>query len=471
MSIPPALAETPRRWFAPSRRQSILLVTGIVILGGLGAIWGSQSHSPTDIPGELQRAPAGSSGPARLMVDIIRPTPGGLPRQVVQTGSVEAFESAGLYARVSGNLKSIDVEIGDIVREGQTLAVLDAPELVEDKNRHSALLKQAESQVLQFRARLATAKAERLSAEGVIQQSEARVDRAEAECSFRGKELARIQKLAEKNAVETKLVDEKFHQWEAAKASKEEAKAQAAIAKAELATIDSRIEQAEADVNKAEADVEVAKAECARAEVMLGFTRITAPFAGVVTRRNFDRGSFIRAATDGAGQPLLELARTDRMRVVLRIPDPDVPYVHPGQTARVRIDVLGDRVFSGTLARVARTQDSRTRTMRAEIDLANPTGELVGGMYGDVTIEIPASATNLSLPEECLAGPALNGRGKVYVLSAGRLDLREVGLGRIDNGRIEVVSCLSAEDRVVASLPAGAEENLEGRPAAMVRSK
>jgi RND family efflux transporter MFP subunit len=220
------------------------------------------------------------------------------------------------------------------------------------------------------------------------------------------------------------------------------------MARAELLAIDSRVERAEADISAAEADVRVARADLERARVMSSYLRVTSPFAGVVTARNFDRGDFVHAAT-GSDIPLMTIARTDRMRAVLRIPAPDVPFVNPGQPARVSVSSLGGRAFNGIISRVARHQDLRSRTMRVEVDLANPDRQLAGGMYGSVSIEVPAPTHELSLPKSCLVGRALNGRGRVYQVVDGRVALRLVGVGRIYGDRIEILEGLDANDLIV----------------------
>jgi len=464
MTTPPAKPPAPPV-FPLSRRQTILTATGLVILSGLGVLWGSQSGPKPrkNAPSSIFRSDDKTSAP--LEGRLTKPATGGLARTVVQTGTISAYESADLFARVSGTLQAVHVEIGDVVEEGQLLAEIDAPELQKDIDRQKALVQQAESSVKQAEARLATVKAERQAAEGRVEQAKASFGSAQAELSFRAKELERIRKLAGKNAVERKLVDEKLHQWESARSAQRFAEAAQLIAQGELAALHSRIEQARADIVAAQADERVARAELARAEVLEGFTKITAPFAGVVTERQFDRGSFVRSATEGATRPLLRLSRTDRMRIVVQIPDPDVPFVKPGQAANVCVDILGGKTFKGTVSRIARRQDRRTRTMRAEIDLTNANGELVGGMYGAVTITIPAPKRNQTLPEACLVGKGLNGRGKVYVFSGGKLSARELGLGRIENGLVEVLSNLLPTEDVVAVLPPGVDEDLDGRPA------
>jgi RND family efflux transporter MFP subunit len=443
-------------WIGKLRRRTILLIAQVVTVGIAAVVFVCQfsiaiqslatSLSPPERPSLY-----GSRPSTTLPVDVVRPTKWGLPRKIVQTGSLVAFESCGLYARVSGYLKSIDVGIGDEVSEGQVLAEIDAPELVKDVERYNALLQQAQSRSLQAQARLKTVQAQRRAAEGAIPQADADVLRQVAERSFREKELERFRELVEQEAIEPKLFDEKLHLWEAAKAGEEYARASAMIARAELRAIDTRIEQAKADLVVAEADARVAAADLARAQVMADYLRIVAPFSGTITERNFDRGAYVHSATaNGAGKPLLKLARTDRMRVVVRVADPNVPFVRAGMPATVSIDALGGESFVGYISRTSHNQDARTRTMRAEIDLPNPNGRLSCGMYGAVAIQTPPPSDVVSVPLSCLVGRPCNGRGQLYVVEDGRIYLRTVGLGYSDGKRVEVLQALKPTDLVLA---------------------
>ena len=362
---------------------------------------------------------------------------------------VESFESTNLFARVPGYLKQCYVEIGDVVRQGDVLAELDAPELLKDVERYRALLQQAESRVIQSQAKLATTRAERVAKSAQIEQVAAEVSAATAQTSLRNKMLTRIRNLAEQNAVEQKLVDEHVHRWESAKALEKEANAAATVAKAELAALETRIQQAQADLKAAEADVRVALAELARADVMQRFTQIRAPFDGVITERNFDRGAFIRPATAGEKQSLFRIARTDFMRVIVQIPNSDVPFVRPGQSAHVTVDGLTGKLFEAQVCRVGQYQDRRTRTMRAEIDLPNPDGILVAGMYGSVTLTIPAMPDWLTIPESCLVEREQANQARVVVMQNGQQEHRFVTIGRTSDGRVEVLSNLSQEDLVL----------------------
>ncbi|MEM7311984.1 MAG: efflux RND transporter periplasmic adaptor subunit [Planctomycetota bacterium] len=443
----PGFVERRQRERGKGRRLLVYLgITAICSLA-LGRTWGIATVARTIIV-SVTGADKKNQIEAPMEVFVVKPREGGLPRKIVQTGSIEPIETAELQPRVSGYIRNIAFEIGEFVEAGQVVVQIDADELKKDVEKQAALVELAESKVRQAQARLKTTGADRDAAKGMVQKTQSEVVRSMAEVALREKELLRIQMLVAEKAIELKLADEKSFQLEAARAGVENAQAAEVVARAELLAIDSRIERAEADVSAAEADVRVARADLERARVMAGYLRITSPFSGVVTARNFDRGDFVHAAS-GGGNPILTIARTDRMRAVLRIPAPDVPFVQPGQPAHVSVSSLGGKTFDGIISRVARHQDIRTRTMRVEVDLANRDRELAGGMYGSVSIEVPAPTHELSLPESCLVGRALNGQGRVYQVVDGRLVLRPVGVGRSYGDRIEILEGIGAEDMIV----------------------
>jgi RND family efflux transporter MFP subunit len=146
---------------------------------------------------------------------------------------------------------------------------------------------------------------------------------------------------------------------------------------------------------------------------------------------------------------LLTLARTDKVRVIVQVPDRDVPYANSGDPAKVVMDALGGKVFRGVISRTQGAEDPVTRTMRVEIDLDNPNGELTPGMFGRVDIILQKTSSALTIPSGCLVGPAREGRGAVYVVKADRAVLVPVRIG-IENGvNAEVVTGLSPGDLVV----------------------
>ena len=135
-----------------------------------------------------------------------------------------------------------------------------------------------------------------------------------------------------------------------------------------------------------EAGVAVAQANLEKSEVRLAFATIRAPFDGVVTQRNFFPGDFIRSANQGGNEPLLTVQRVDKMRMIVAVPDRDVPFVDVGAAVEVEIDALPGKKWLAKVSRIAGFEDPRTRTMRVEIDLPNPTGQIRPGMNGKATI-------------------------------------------------------------------------------------
>src|SRR5262249_16026468 len=202
-----------------------------------------------------------------------------------------------------------------------------------------------------------------------------------------------------------------------------------ATAKADLAEARAKVQQARADVQAAQADAQAAVAAQDKAAVMADYTRITSPYEGVITRRNFHDGDFIRPATDGATVPVLAVDRTDLMRVVILVPDLDVPYVDRGDPAELRVDALPGRKFSGKVARFAESENEQ-KLMRTEVDLPNPDGALRDGMYGTASVEVEPPSMDLAVPSTCLTERATDGRGSVYVVADGRARRRSVGVRR-----------------------------------------
>ena len=197
------------------------------------------------------------------------------------------------------------------------------------------------------------------------------------------------------------------------------------------------------------AGVGVAAAELAKAKVLLGYTVVASPYDGVVTKRHFSRGDFVRGA-DGGGErlPLLAVERTDLMRVVVQVPDRDVPYVTVGDPAALEIDALPGRTFAAKVSRYADSEDPASRLMRTEVDVPNPDGALRRGMYGRATLTLAAgAAAAVRVPSG-----AVDRAGKsptVRVLRGGAVAAAPVTLGA-DNGiEAEVLAGLTTADRVV----------------------
>lgn len=474
----------------------IAVALGVLIVVGVAA-WGvSRVVGPRKLPTPANAMPKGSSQDddgqdedprdAKIPVKVVLPRKGELQRLSTQPGSIQAYESVRLFAKVPGFLKKQKVDIGDTVKKGQVLAVVDVPELEAQLRRNTAGVEQAKSKVQQMDARVKSSVADLKAAKAAVTRAEASEKAAGAWVRFRFLQLRRMEALFAKVAIEEKLVDEAKEHYETSVETELAAKETITASKANVEASDAKIDIAKADVKAAQAEVDVTQAELEKTRVQVAFATITAPFDGVITSRSFFENDFVRAANDGGNiEPLLTVNRTDLFRVVVLIPDRDVSATDVGDGAELEIDSLPGKKFQGKVSRFASALDPQTRLMRVEIDLPNPTGSIKAGMYGQVTIVLDQERNLWSVPFSCLL--AQNGEHKppvptgnirfdfptkqapkapgdeaaVFVVRDGHVKLVQVRLGMNNGLRAAVLSGLTAEDRVVLnpnpSLTDGAE--------------
>jgi RND family efflux transporter MFP subunit len=383
-------------------------------------------------------------------VEVVHPGKGE-ERTTSQPGTIQAYESVQLYSAVSGYLKKQHVDIGDRVKRGQVLAIIAVPELEKQILRYEALVEQAKARVSQMNARLETAKAELNAVQASVTQAEATAKSAAATLRFRNQQLQRMRNLFDLKSIDERLVDETKEKRDAALETERATQAAILTTRAQVAAAAAKIEQAKADIIEAQAEVRVAEAELAKAKVMEDYATICAPFDGIVTHRSLFEKDFVRAATEGGAHiPLLTVQRTDVMRVIVQIPDRDVPYADPGDPAEVHIDALPGRKFPAKISRIASSEDPDTRLMRVELDLPNPPPGLIrNGMYGRVIIVLDKAADQLSIPSSCLAGRSADGKGAVYVVRGGHACKVPVDIGADNGVQVAINSGLKRTDEVI----------------------
>ena len=427
----------------------VLLVLLLAAVLGGGVYLFSNRGTPQANGQESTRLSRGT------LVEVVHPTVGGAERTTTQPGSVEAFQWAPLYAEVSGYLANEPADIGTQVTEGQVVAKISVPDLEKLVQQHRAGLTRAVARVKQMKARVDSAQADVQTAEAGIVQAVANRKSAQARREFRDKQYKRLKALYASRTVDERVVDESLDQFTASVEAENAAVAAISTAKAQKTAAEAKLEQARADVKEAEAEVGVVQAELDKAEVDVKFATITSPYTGVVTQRSVHKGAFIRAANLGGDEPpLVTVARVDKVRVIVQVPDLDVPYIQPGDPATVEIDALPNTKFPGTVARLSDSEDPNTRLMRAEIDLANPKGVLRQGMYGRVTIVLDRDGKkSLSIPSSAVVSRSEGKKGTVYVVKDGHAHQVPVQLGS-DNGlRVAVYKGLTIKDRVIDNPP------------------
>jgi len=345
-----------------------------------------------------------------------------LSRNLTLTAEFRPNQEVELMSKVAGYVKSITVDIGDRVKQGQLLATLEIPEMTDEINRAKAGVQRSQAQVT---------------------QAQEEVRRAES-----GHQIAHLsyERLAGVMKSRPGLV---------AQQEVDDAKARDAAAEAQLSA-------AKSNLTAAQEQVSVSKAEMARFETMFGYTRVTAPFDGVITKRYADTGSMIQAGTASQTQamPLVRLSDNTLLRLILPVPESAVPTVHEGQVVDVRVPTL-NRVFPGKVARFTNRVNSATRSMDTEVDVRNPGLSLMPGMYAEVDLALQQSNHSLAAPVQAVDVENAT-TGSVMVVNAqNRLEKREVALGLETSDRIGIRSGLREDELVVignrASLKAGQE--------------
>ena len=354
----------------------------------------------------------GSAGPpAPPTVAVARVTRGPLTRSLTIASELHPYQDVDVHAKVAGYVREINVDYGSRVKEGDLLATLEIPELADEVQQADAAVAAATSEVARANADVVRAGA----AHDVAHLDATRL--ATAAKSQPGLVLVAQQDVDDKNGKDK-------------------------VTEAELAT-------AQAAVAAATGQLDVAKANQARLRALFDYSHITAPFAGIITKRYADKGTMIQAGTASTTQalPVVRLAEDDVLRLVIPVPESAVPHIHPGGDVDVSVPVLS-RAFHGQVARDANELDLATRTMHTEVDVQNPTRVLVPGMYALATIVLDHVTNVLTVPLMALDQTEQG----VSVLLVGHdnvLERRTVTLGIETADTAEVVSGLAEGDLVV----------------------
>ena len=398
----------------------------------------------------LQTSAKNSSGaptPDIVRVAILKPERMTIRRTTEQPGQILAVETTPIHARIGGYVKLVAVNIGDRVKAGQHLAELDVPEVDAEARQKVAAVEQAQADRSQAEAAITVAKSAVVTAQAKAAEVQATTRRTVADVLRWDAEAARIEQLARESAVTGSLRDETRSKLEAARAAADEARAHILSAEAALEEARSALEKSKADSASSTAKIKVAKADQSRVEAMLSFSKINAPFDGVVTRRHVDPGHL--TIPGGTGEPLFVVDRTEVVSVEVAVPEAESALVEPGDPAKIRIQSLSGRELSGKVARTSWALDQGTRSLRVEIDLPNEDGSLRPGMYAYTTIAAAERPDVLTLPLTSIVRET----GKVYCVVAeeGKARRRPVRLGLSDGIRIEILEGIAAGDSVIAS--------------------
>jgi RND family efflux transporter MFP subunit len=332
-----------------------------------------------------------------------------LARDLEMAAEFRPYQEIDLHAKVAGYLKSIHADVGDKVKQGQLIGVLEVPEFAEELAHAVASEKRSELDVV---------------------RAESEVTRAQSAYEMRKLSYDRLLGVSKTrpNLIAQQEVD-------TAAAMFREAEAQVATAKASFEAIKQQ--------------VAVSGATKARVRTMMSYLRITAPFSGMVTKRYADAGAMIQAGTASQTQtmPVVRLSQIDRLRLVLPVPESIVAGVRIGGPVEVRVSAL-KRVFQGRVSRFSGRLDTATRTMETEVDIPNPKGAILPGMYGYASLNLDSRPDALAVPVQAVAGH--DTQTTVFVINdEQKLEERPVTLGMETPHFVEIASGIKEGDLVV----------------------
>jgi RND family efflux transporter MFP subunit len=397
-----------------------LFLTPTVLLIGAAVLFNGSCSRTAKGEGEAARAPDA------LTVAVAKATIEDLSRGLVLTAEFKPFQEVDLMAKVAGYVKRINVDVGDRVKEGQVLAILEIPEMADDRARAQAGVDRSQAEVAR--------------AKDQLQQSQS------------AHEIAHLSytRLAEVAKQKPGLV---------AQQEIDDARGKDLVAEAQVSG-------ARSNLTAAEEQVHVNSAELQKIKTLFDYTSVTAPFAGVVTKRYADTGSMIQAGTASSSQamPLVRLSENSLLRLILPVPESAVPTVHLGQQVDVRVPTL-KRSFLGRVARFSEKVSLATRTMDTEVDVPNPSLVLIPGMYAEVDLSLDSRRGVLVVPVPAVDVGSDESSGQVVVVTAGNhIEIRKVQLGLQTSMRVEIRSGLKEGDLVVVGSRSGLQPGQEVKP-------
>ena len=337
-----------------------------------------------------------------------------LSRDLSMTAEFVPFQEVDVMAKVAGYVKEIYVDVGDHVKQGQALAILEIPELNDELTKAKAGVDLATAEV-------ARARDEIQRAESAHQIAHLSFERLTAVIKQRPGLLAQQE------------IDD--------------AHSKDLVAEAQLAAANSSLTASQQRVS-------VSQAEQARVKTLLDYTKVSAPFTGVVTKRYANTGSMIQAGTASQTQamPVVRLSENAQLRLILPVPESAVPLVRVGEGVTVHVPSL-NRSFPGRVARFADRVQLSTRTMDTEVDVPNPSGVLVPGMYAEVNLTTDQRSGALTVPVSAIDVDTKDQtQGTAMVVNAeGVIEPRAVKLGLETADAFEIRSGLKEGDLVVLS--------------------
>jgi RND family efflux transporter MFP subunit len=368
-----------------------------------------------------------ASAEQAVTVGVTRVVKKTVSRQITLSSELVPFQEIDVYAKESGYVQKLDVDYGTHVRVGQTMATLEIPEL-----------------------------------QAQMQQDQAEIKNAIDQVSRADHELKRYD--AQYNALHLQYtrLNQVFETQPGIVAQQEVDDAQGK----DLAAA-SQVDAGKAALEAAQSQLAAAKAKLVHDETLFDYSRITAPFAGVVTERYANLGTLVQAGTSSSTQamPIVRLSQDDLFRLVIPIPESYVRYIRIGDPVNVHVPSL-NRTFPGKVARFSVDVRADTRTMHTEVDVPNPERVLMPGLYAEAEVGLDEKANVPTVPLQAVSHQG-NKTSVLVVNRDGEVEERTAELGLQTTTDAEVLSGLSEGEQVVVSDRSGLKPGQKVHPQAM----
>lgn len=345
----------PRRPAGGRRLAGLFLLLAVVVVAAI--VFGLRPRLARE-KALTAAAEAEKEKPAEVNVAQVRRSPA--RSELELPGDLQGYLESPIFARADGYIRRRLVDYGDRVRSGQLLAEIETPEL--------------DQQLSQARASVAQSQA-------ALRQNEAALVQANANLKLAEVTVARWKRLTDRGVFSKQEGDTKQADFE--------------VRQAEVAS-------AQANINAAQKTVEANQANLRRLEELKSFSRVTAPYDGVITSRNMDVGTLVNAGNTGPNREIFRIAQIDRLRIFVNVPQTYAPLVRNGQHAELRVQELPGQMFPAIVTRSANSVDENSRTMLAILETPNPRGVLLPGMYTQVKFSFPGNRSALLVPSDAL---------------------------------------------------------------------
>ncbi len=319
-----------------------------------------------------QTQPAAAASPPPPTVNVTTVESHELNRQLRLPGELQPFEEVAIYAKVQGFVETISVDRGSAVKRGQLLAQLRAPEFDTQRREAEARVSGVQSQKVEALARVSNIRAQRIEAEAKLASDEGTFKRLKAASATPGVVAGNDVEIAERAVEQARARIQALNETEKA-------------AQAQVKTLDEG-ERAMRESVRAASNIEA-------------YLRITAPFDGVITERNAHPGSLAMTS----GTPMLRLQQISRLRLVVAVPEAEVAGITTGAKINFTLPAFPGETFSGTVSRLSRALDAKTRTMPVELDVANSSGKFAPGMFPEVQWPTKRPRPSLFVPPTAIA--------------------------------------------------------------------